>query len=414
MRIATLTQSYPPMISGAAVSAQQTAESLAARGHQVLVIAASEREYPYHVYRDNLTILRLRSIKNPLRVGQRLLAFPHTATLNALHRFRPDIIHVHDPIQMGALALAYARRTHIPAVFTTHQLPWFVASYFPNPFKPVVEKILWMYARWVLGKYPSIITPTKTIADVVRRMTGLAPKVVSNGLDLQTFHPPPSSDDGSASRQKWNLPPRVPLLLHIGRLDPDKSVDQVIRAAAQPIRESEAHLVIVGDGCEKQSLIQLCRELGVENRVHFPGFVTVEDGLPEIYRMADVFITASAIETQGLVLLEAAASGLPIVAVNATCIPEIVHDHVNGFLVEPGDIDTFSDAIVALMNNPKWARTMGRDGRILAEEHDLHITCTLHEKLYRDAIKQMRRRRPFDVRKLLAQWKIMKSLIGIK
>ena len=414
MRIATLTQSYPPMISGAAISAQQTAESLVARGHQVLVIAASEREYPYHIYRDNFTILRLRSIKNPMRVGQRMLAFPRTATMNALRRFRPDIIHVHEPIQMGPLALAYARRAQIPVVFTAHQLPWFVASYFPNPFKPLVEKILWMYARWVLGRYSSIITPTQTIAEVVKRMTGLTPKVVSNGLDLQTFHPPLSSDDRSASRQKWNLPPRVPLLLHTGRLDPDKSVDQVIRGAAQPIRESEAHLAIVGDGCEKQTLIQLCKDLGIEHRVHFLGFVSVEDGLPEIYRMADVFVTASEIETQGLVLLEAAASGLPIVAVDATCIPEIVHDHVTGFLAEPGDIDTLSNAIIALMNNPKWARTMGREGHILAEEHDLHTACTLHEKLYRDAIKQTHTRHTFDGRKLLVQWKLMKSLIGIK
>lgn len=414
MRIAYLTQSYPPMISGAAISARQIAESMAKRGHQVLVIAASEREHPYHIYKEDLTVLRLRSTKNPLRVGQRFLAFPRRATLNALSRFRPDVIHVHDPLQLGNIALAYGRRNCIPVVFTAHQLPWFVASYFPRSLKPLIEKILWIYARWVLGRYSTVITPTKTIADIVRRMTGLDAKVISNGLDLQTFHPPLSSDGGAASRQKWNLPPRVPLLLHVGRLDPDKRVDWVIRAAAQPIRESEAHLVVVGDGCRRRDLLQLCRELGIEDRVRFMGFVSVEAGLPEIYRMAVVFITASEIETQGLVLLEAAASGLPIVAVDATCISEIVHDRVNGFLTEPGDINGFRDAISALMMHPGRARRMGREGRVLAEEHDVFNSYLAHEILYRDTIKHATKNHSLKMGKLFAQWKSVKSLMGIK
>lgn len=413
MRIAYLTQSYPPMISGAAISARQTAESMAGRGHQVLVVAASEREYPYYIYKDNITVLRLCSIGNPLRVGQRFLAFPRRTTLNALNRFRPDIIHVHEPFQMGNIALTYARRNRIPVVFTAHAIPCFIASYFPKSLRPLVEKILWMYARWVLGGYASVITPTRTIADVVRKMTGHKPKVISNGLDLQTFHPPLSSDDVPAARRKWNLPPRVPLLLHAGRLDTDKSVDQLLRAAAPALRESEAHLVLVGDGCEKQNLICLCQELGIENRVHFLGFVSVEDGLPEIYRMADIFLTASEIETQGLVLLEAAASGLPIVAVNATCIPEIVHDGVNGFLAEPGDIDTFGSAIRTLLNHSDRKHVMSREGRALAVLHDLHTTGTLHENLYLDAIRRNDRRR-LEIRRMFLYWKMRRSLMGIK
>ena len=414
MRIAYLTQSYPPMISGAAISARQTAEAMAMRGHQVLVIAASEREYPYHIYGDDLTVLRLRSTKNPLRAGQRFLAFPRRATLNALNRFRPDVIHVHEPVQLGNIALAYARRAHIPVVLTAHQLPWFVASYFPKSMQALVERLLWMYARWVLGRYSSVITPTRTIAEIVRGMTGLKPKVISNGLDLQTFHPPLSSDERSASRRKWDLPPGAPLLLHTGRLDPDKSVDQLLRAAAPALRESEAHLVIVGDGCRKQSLIQLCRELGIEPRVHFLGFISVEEGLPEIYRMADIFLTTSEIETQGLVLLEAAASGLPIVAVNATCIPEIVHDGVNGFLVEPGDIDTFSKAIKTALNHSERLHVMSRDGLALAAAHDVHITHTLHEYVYIDVVRQSNKRRRSEIRRLFLYWKMRRSLPGIK
>ncbi|HSG45580.1 MAG TPA: glycosyltransferase, partial [Anaerolineales bacterium] len=241
MRIAYLTQSYPPMISGAAISAGQTAEAMANHGHKVMVIAASDKEYAYYTYKDNLTIIRLRSFTNPLRVGQRFILNPRRRVMNALKQFKPDVIHAHEPLQMGALALNYAKYTRIPVTLTTHQLPWFVASYLPKKLKPIIEKTFWTYARISLKRYTDLISPTQTIATIIEEMTGLRPNVISYGLDLRIFHPPLHPDHGTASRKKLDLPSKVPLLLHVGRLDADKSVDNVIRAAAPAIRESEAH-----------------------------------------------------------------------------------------------------------------------------------------------------------------------------
>jgi len=409
MRIAYLTQSYPPMISGAAISAQQTAEAMAQRGHQVLVVAASDREHPYHTYKDNITILRLRSVNNPLRVGQRLILNPRRRVMKALKKFRPDIIHAHEPLQMGMLALDYASRAHIPVTITAHQLPWFVASYLPEKLKPFVEKILWSFGRVVLKRYSSVIAPTRTIATIIEEMTGVKPDVIGYGLDLEKFHPPLHSDLVSASRNKLNLPSKVPLLLHVGRLDTDKSADKLIRAAAPVVHESDAHLLVVGDGCQKNRLIRMCREMGIEKKVHFTGFISPAN-LPEIYQAANIFMTSSEIETQGIVLLEAAASGLPIVAVDATCISEIVQDQYNGLLVKPGDMDGFSDALTALINDPNWSCQMGTKGRILSMEHDVQNIGTLHENLY----LEMGRRHTTITRRHLTQWEIMKSLLGLK
>jgi 1,2-diacylglycerol 3-alpha-glucosyltransferase len=413
MRIAYLTQSYPPMISGAAISAQKTAEAMAKRGHQVLVIAASDREYPYHTYTDNLNVVRLRSFNNPLRVGQRLMLSPRHKVLKLLQKFQPDVIHPHEPLQMGWIALEYAKRAHIPVTLTTHQLPWFVASYLPRSLKPFVETTLWTYARMSLKKYTTLITPTQTTARIVEEKTGLTPNVISYGLDLQTFRPPLYSDHVSATREKLNLPSNIPIILHVGRLDTDKSVDNVIRAVRPAILKSDAHVLVVGDGCQKNHLVCLCRELDIEKRVHFTGFIPPSE-LPEIYRMANIFVTASEIETQGIVLLEAAASGLPIVAVNATCIPEIVHNLVNGYLIEPGDIHTFSDALTTLLNDPERACAIGEKGRMLTESHDIQNTWVLHESLYQEMIRQNRRQRVRKFQVRLAQWKVVKSLIGLK
>jgi glycosyltransferase involved in cell wall biosynthesis len=253
-----------------------------------------------------------------------------------------------------------------------------------------MEKLLWRYGRWYCKKFTALITPTETTSLQVSKILGRPVNTISNGIDLQTFHPPLPRDDEASIRQKWNLPPDVPILLHVGRLDPDKNVERVIQAAAPILNEYQAHLLIVGDGLRKPALMSLCESLGMADRVHFTGFVSTPQGLPEIYRIAQLFITASEIETQGLVLLEAAASGLPIVAVRATCIPEIVHDGVNGFLAEPGDVGGLSQGMSSLLKDRDKATQMGKASLLLAQQHDNHFTIEAHERLYHQLIEQAR------------------------
>jgi glycosyltransferase involved in cell wall biosynthesis len=317
-----------------------------------------------------------------MRVGQRFLLYPRRDVMKALREFQPDVIHMHEPLQMGLLGLEYGKRANIPTTLTLHQLPWFVASYLPERIRPSVEAVLWTYARWLLKRFTSIIAPTQTISTIIMQMIGLDTNVIGYGLDLDIFHSSLSPDRESAARQKWNLPPGTPLILHVGRLDTDKRVDRVILAAARVMRESAAHLIVVGDGQQKKYLIRLCKNLGIAERVHFTGFVLTGQGLPEIYRMANLFVTASEIETQGIVLLEAAASELPLVAVRATCIPEIVHHEINGYLAEPGDIHALAESMGRILKNPRLASAMGKQSRTLAERHDAQIKLEKHEKLY--------------------------------
>jgi len=232
-----------------------------------------------------------------------------------------------------------------------------------------------------------VTAPSRMVSELVAAKTGVIPTTVSNGVDLQEFRPSPlAPDEGPALRARLGLPSRAPIILHVGRLDKDKRVDSVIRAAAQVMLGSEAHLLIVGDGLEKPALISLCASLGIAGRCHFPGLVSVTNGLPAIYRLASVFVTASEIETQGIVLLEAAASGLPIAAVNATCVAEIVHEGVNGFLAQPADIDGLGHAISRILEDPSLAQPMGEESTGLARRHDIVKSFDAYEKLYRDSI----------------------------
>ncbi|HJR78460.1 MAG TPA: glycosyltransferase, partial [Anaerolineales bacterium] len=242
MRIAYLTQSYPPMISGAAIVVEGLARAMANRGHQVLVIAASERGPAYCTAEEKLTVLRMESLHNPLRVGQRFLLYPRCSMMKTLREFDPEMIHAHEPLQLGLLGSEYAGEAKIPIILTVHQTPSFVASYLPNILRACVTNVLWIYARWFSRKVTSMITPTQTISELFTQMTGVSANTISSGINLEIFHPTLSGDEEAATRQKWNLPSSVPILLHVGRLDVEKRVERVIQAAAGALHQTDAHL----------------------------------------------------------------------------------------------------------------------------------------------------------------------------
>ena len=341
------------MISGAAMFARQLAEAMAERGNQVLVITASDEGQPYLLQNENLTVLRLRSYNNPLRVGQRFVFYPRRALLKALREFQPDIIHTHEPLQMGTLGIEYAQESCTPITLTNHQLPGSAVTYLPDRFgiRDMVENTMWKYARWVLPQFTSIIAPTQTTSTFITKKTNVKSYTISNGLDLNLFHPPFGLEEEFATRARLTLPPGVPIMLYVGRLDIEKNVDRVVIASAKILRETNAILLIVGDGSQKSALLKLCASLDIAERVKLTGNISLQDGLPEIYRTANLFVTASEIETQGIVLLEAAASGLPIAAVRATCIPEIVHHGVNGYLAESGDLAALENNLRTLLED---------------------------------------------------------------
>lgn len=389
MRIAYLTQPYPPMISGASIAAEQLAKGMAKRGHDVLVIAASDTGQAYQTREKNLTILRLKSFSNPLRVKQRLLAFPHRTIMKALREFQPDLIHTHEPAQMGFFGLKYACPTRIPVILTAHQLPWFVTSYLPDIpiLKTVVEHMVWTYAGWLTGSFSAIISPSRTISEVIQTKTGFYPATIPYGIDLKTFNLNAATGEAAEIRARYNIPEHTPIILHVGRLDVDKNVERVLLAAETVIKRSNAHLLIVGDGSRKQALMELSTSLGIEAYAHFIGFVSKKSDLAKIYRSADVFVTASEIETQGIVLLEAAACGLPIAAVNATCIPEVVHDGITGYLAQAGNIPALSIAIEKLLARPMEKKRMQIDCRKIAEKYRIGSSIEKHEAFYLQSVE---------------------------
>jgi glycosyltransferase involved in cell wall biosynthesis len=360
------------MISGASLAVQQLAVGQADKGHQVLVLAASNRPQSYTVKTGDLQIIRLPSWHNPYRVGQRFVLRPQHTILTELARFKPEVIHLHEPFGMGLIGLRTARQLQIPVVFTAHQLPWFAAAYAPNllGLPHLVEKITWQYARWFLRGCRAVIAPTRTIAKIVQERLNYPMQVVNFGTNLHHFQPTPTiPEEACHLRHKYGLDPHLPVILHVGRLDVEKQVDLLVHAAAQVIEQMKVQFLIVGDGCQRQNLHQLSQTLGVAQHCHFPGYVLPEGDLPGLYRLASAFITASRIETFGIVVLEAMACGLPIIAANATCMPELVQPYKNGFLVPPNDSTAIAQHILWLLQHPEVADSLSEASYVMAQHY---------------------------------------------
>jgi 1,2-diacylglycerol 3-alpha-glucosyltransferase len=390
MQVAYICQSYPPMISGAAIVAKRLAEAMAARKHDVLVISASDEFQGKIQQADGLLHIQLRSIPNPFRVGHKLAIWSHGNIIDILEEFEPDILHLHEPLTLGLSGLMAAKSLEIPVILTLHGLPEMLTSNLPSflAVDDAVESGLWTYGDWFIQQCDCVVLPSQTSADKVCKRIDCEPFVISNGIDLSWFSNELGSNQERASLlSKYGLDPQLPVILHVGRLDKEKKVDVFIHAVSQTLKQVQAQVLVIGDGCERKALISLCNELGIRDVAHFPGYVDSDGDLPGLYRLAAVFGTASEIETQGLVILEALASGVPVVAVRAASIPELVHDSKNGYLVAPQDAIAMGDRIAELISSPERASEMGRAGRELVKVHAFSNSVQQYERLYQQVLQ---------------------------
>jgi glycosyltransferase involved in cell wall biosynthesis len=225
------------------------------------------------------------------------------------------------------------------------------------------------------------------IAKEVESFSKHTVNIISNGIELDKFYPSSShTEEDAGIRDKYLLKSHTPYILYVGRMSLEKKVHVVIQAFSRVMQETDTHLVLVGDGPKMKTMINLAKKLGVFDRTHFLGILKPGEELNSLYRSAAVFVMASEVEAQGLVILEAAASGLPVVAVRATCIPEVVTDGENGYLIEPGDIAGMADSLISIIKNGELAHSMGAAGRTLAESHSHENSLDNHEKLYQSLL----------------------------
>lgn len=380
MKIALTTDSFVEGQGGVSTAVAALARSLRQKGHQVMVCTAAD---PSHKDID-LDIVGLRAFHYEGFPGGRAPLAPLRLT-QKLANFDPDIIHNHSMGTMGIQALAASNFLGIPIVGTCHVFLAGFLKYAPLSLEgvPLTKELAWRYTTAFFNRFPQVTTPSEVMRrELISHGLRVPVSAISNGVDINLFCPKEEHGDRND----------LPLtLLHVGRLSYEKRIDVVIRAFARlSTSHPQARLVIVGEGPEKSRLHSLVDVLGISKLVDFEGFVP-HDQLPSFYTGANIFVTASTIETQGLVVLEAMACGLPVVSVNAMALPDLVRHEVNGYLVPPDNEAAFAEAVDHLLREPDLRQSMGQISRDLAISHSLDEIASKYECIYLRIRRQTRR-----------------------
>ncbi len=413
MRIAITSDLYYPMTNGVAVFAHNLAKGLAQQGHEVLVICPSFNGRQHREKRDGVTTFYLRSIRFPFypdqinevpagkeflgmslprlayRHGLWITVDPYPAMKKALNKFRPDVIHNQTAEMIAFAARRYAKKYDVPMVSTGHAYPDNITSQLKilKPIKKPLDAILRTYMASFLKHSEYATMPTEmAIDDLVpkkRKSFNVTVEPLSNGVDLSKFGPKKAP---AKIYRKYHLPKDKPIALYVGRVDPEKSLSNVVSAFATVLdKVPDARLVIVGDGTDRRRLVDLAQALGIKKEVIFPGRIMPPDVM-EVYRTAQLFVTASETETQGIVLIEAAATGLPLVAVDAGAVRELCQNRKNGILCQPGDVNKLARAMINLFTDEELRKKYGEYSLEIAKQHDLNRTLQRFVEIYEEAI----------------------------
>lgn len=358
MRVALFTNNYLPFRGGVTTAVETLRQGLESLRHRVRVFAPAARP----PVSDPPWVFRYPSIPAPTYPGF-TLAMPFSPRVHSAARaFAPDIVHAQHPFLLGPAARRFARRHGRPLVFTYHTRYEKYAHYVPLPERLVAALAVTLSCRFA-GASDLVIAPSERIAGTLRARGVTAPvAVVPTGVPLDLFHP----GDRAEARRALGFPRETVLCLYVGRLDREKSVELIIEAFGSIADAvSGARLSLVGQGTHEAAVRRRAEASPARDRIRFHGGMD-RAALPLFYRAADLFLFASQTETQGLVLAEAHASGVPAVAVRASGVDEVVRDGETGLLTkaEPRE---FADAAVGLLLDPERRLSMGQSARAVAE-----------------------------------------------
>lgn len=387
LRVMIGSDTYAPHVNGAATFTGRLARGLAARGHEVHVVAPATGWRTSTSAIDGVVEHRVRSVAVP---GPPLLrAVPPGAggpVRSALQEVRPDVVHVQGHFGVGRTLLAAARSAGVATVATNHFMPDNLLPHLhlPAPLGRAVARWAWADFARVVNGADAVTAPTPVAADLARAHGVSADvRAISCGTDLHRFH---LFVDPAPFRARHHLPQR-PTVAFVGRLDAEKHVDELLRAFAVVRSGIDAHLLVVGQGHERAALEALAIGLGVEKHVTFAGYVADED-LPGAYAAAQVCVNPGTAELQSIATLEAMATGKPVVGADARALPLLVREGVNGHLFAPGDVAGLAGALTHLLTDDVAAEMMGLASLRLVAQHDVADTVDAFEALYAQVIAE--------------------------
>jgi glycosyltransferase involved in cell wall biosynthesis len=364
MRILMINYEFPPIGGGGGNVTYYISKNLASLGHEVHVITSSFRDLPKHERIDGFDVYRVPVLrKNPNVCGiHEMLSYVISASIYSLKfvkKIHPDIIHVFFGIPSGPVAYILKKIYDIPYILFLGGRD--VPRPHPDPpFYRLMYGILMPAIKGIWGNAKAVVACSSGLRDMaIKSADNVRIEVVPDGVDLAKFYPAEQAKKGKIR------------ILAIGRLIQRKGFDCLIKSVSEIIKNTDKDFCveIVGDGPLRSELTNLAEKLKVSDKVIFSGSVPY-DQLPERYRQADIFVLSSYAEGMPLVVLEAMASGLPIVATRVQGIDELVKDGTNGYLFMPSDHQILGLHLAKLINSGETRLNMGQESLRIVQRYD--------------------------------------------
>ncbi|WP_027363694.1 glycosyltransferase family 4 protein [Desulfotruncus alcoholivorax] len=376
LKIGVFTDSYRPYTSGVVRSIETFTEEFRAQGHKTYIFAP---DYPN--CKKEYGVFRFSSIPAPTN-HEYALAMPFSIRLRpTLKKLNLDIIHVHSPFLLGRLGAKYARKLNVPLVFTFHTLYDQYVHYIPIG-QNITREITKKFCTDFCNNCDLIIVPTSVVGErLINWGVKSNIKAIPTGINVSEF----KINQKDWLFQKFNIDPSCKLLISVGRLGKEKNFSFLINSYKR-ISDlfPDTRLVLVGNGPERESLSNQCEILGISDKVIFTGTLNKEE-MVKAYNSAHLFVFASVTETQGLVVGEAKAAGLPVVAVKAFGISEMVENNIDGFLTDL-DTDKFVDKAIKVLTDEDLRNEMSKNAIINAEKISSRSCANLLLHSYYDII----------------------------
>ena len=410
MRIVMMTNTYFPHVGGVARSVESFSQALRRMGHAVMVVAPEFADMPER----ETDVVRVPAIQR-FNGSDFSVRLPVPGLLSEpLEKFQPELIHSHHPFLLGDTALRVASERGLPLVFTHHtlyeQYTHYVSGH-SDAFKRFVVDLSTGYANLC----DHVLAPSESIAAMLQQRGVTAPvSVVPTGIELERF----ARRSGSRGRKRHGIPEEAFLVGHTGRLAPEKNLMFLVRTVAGFLAaRPNAWFLVAGVGPLEQEMREHLDRAGVSARCRFAGILQGRD-LVDAYAALDVFAFASQSETQGIVLCEAMAAGVPVVAVDANGVREVLQDGTNGRMLPLENEEIFESAldwVAGLSHESRQA--LSRNARRTAKRMSMDESSQKLASVYSSALKrkaawEIPEDSPWQsaMRRIGVEWKLLSTI----
>lgn len=395
MRVGIFTESYPPLVNGVSTSILMLEHALAKLGHEVFIITVSDNKKDY-VLENNGHILRLPSVNLANCYDYKMTSVYPIKAVNMIKKMNLDVIHSNVEFTVGIFARVVSEQLSIPLVHTYHT-NWEDYTHYITKNKKILDDICKKLLKYLVVFFEDktvteLIVPSNKIYNLFKDKYKFTKNIhiIQTGIETSKFYKENfNQKDINSLKKKLGIKKKDFVVMTVSRLAKEKRVDRIINNHKELVKKySNMKLLIVGDGPDIDKLKDEAKNLGVSDSVIFTGKVPLND-IPIYYQLGNVFVTASKSETQGLTVVEAISSSLPVVAVKDDSFVNSVIEDFNGFVFT--DDEKYINSISKLYEDKELYNRLSNQSRLLSEDFSSEYFALKVLKVYETAIENYKK-----------------------